>query len=245
MPPGDELLLARLERRAVPTTNTKPFALIACEYGAPWNGAGAPRCGRPPSSRSSSVRGRHAWPIAAPSALKIAASTCSGSLAFEDADVDVEACAGRELVEEPRDDVAREAADALAGEVDVRDDERPLGDLEHGACERLVGRQPGPPATRRARRPERARRARSPSAAAGGGDLLVGAARRDLEREPEARSPGELAEQVVEDGQPRGDARAPFGRELDANACLRPGHSPVRVSDPRGRTTSKDGPCGR
>ena len=24
-----------------PETNTKPFALIACEYGAPWNGAGA------------------------------------------------------------------------------------------------------------------------------------------------------------------------------------------------------------
>ena len=39
----------------------------------------------------------------------------------------------------------------------------------------------------------------------------------------------QLCDEMVEHGQPRGDARAPFGRELDANACLRPGHSQGRV----------------
>jgi hypothetical protein len=53
-------------------------------------------------------------------------------------DVDVEAGAGGELGEERRYDVAREAAHPLAGEVDVRDAERPVRDLERSGCERLV-----------------------------------------------------------------------------------------------------------
>ena len=60
----------------------------------------------------------------APSALKIAASTCCGSRSLEQPDVEVEARAARELVQEARHDVGREAADALAREVDVGDDER-------------------------------------------------------------------------------------------------------------------------
>ena len=38
-PPRREVSPGR--RESWPETNTSPFALIACEYGAPWNGAGA------------------------------------------------------------------------------------------------------------------------------------------------------------------------------------------------------------
>jgi hypothetical protein len=43
---------------------------------------------------------------------------------------------------------------------------------------------------------------------------------------------------VVEHGQARGDACAPFGRELDAHACLRPGHSQGSV--PTGRDHNRE-----
>ena len=71
----------------------EPAALIACEYGAPWNGAGAA------SVRTTSFRhdllllvgtGRQAWPSAAPSALKIAVEHVLRVGALEQADVQVQ-----------------------------------------------------------------------------------------------------------------------------------------------------------
>src|SRR5262245_11685106 len=65
-------------------------------------------------------------------------------LALEQAHVDGQARALGQLAQEARDRVALEAADALAREVDVRDDERPLRRLERDRRERLLGgRDPG------------------------------------------------------------------------------------------------------
>src|SRR5262249_23492201 len=157
-------------------------------------------------------------------------------------DVEVQPGAHRELAEEAGDDVAGKAADPLTREVDVRGDVRLVGDLEHGAGECLVGRQPGPAPAGGAGAAEE-RRERVAEAAAGGGHLLVDASGRDLEREAQTPGPRELADQVVEDRQAGADGRAPFGRELDAHACLRPGHLQGRV--PTGRDNGIETAYGR
>jgi hypothetical protein len=61
-----------------------------------------------------------------------------GVAPLEHADVDRKPGAGGELVQEPRHDVAREAADAVVREVDVRDDKRAVAELERGRRERLL-----------------------------------------------------------------------------------------------------------
>jgi len=62
-------------------------------------------------------------------------------LPLEQAHVQGQARAGGQLPEEAGDDVVLEAGDPLAREVDVRDQQRALGDLERDRGERLVGRR--------------------------------------------------------------------------------------------------------
>ena len=73
--------------------------------------------------------------------------------------------------------------------------------LERREGERLVGRDERPPSARGASGGH-GRRTR-PERAAGGDHRLVRPARRDLERQPEARARGELGHEVVEHRQAR------------------------------------------
>ena len=143
-----------------------------------------------------------------------------GVSTLEQPDVHVEPGAGRELLEEARDHVAREPADELAREVDVRDDERPLRDLDDdpasaSSAGRYAQPRPDAPSARSGsgERPPSARPAAATSSSA--------APRRDLERDPQAAAAGELADEVVEHGQARRDGRLALGRELDPHAGLR------------------------
>ena len=164
--------------------------LIACEYGAPWNGAGAPRCGRPPSRPSATPFGcaaarlgerdaerledrlEHVLGVACPRAGARAASAPRRLRARRGS-------ARRCRLASPRD--------ARRGEVDVRDEQRPARRLERDVRERLVGRHDGRAGPRRPsarsgsreRLAERAARPRRPPASAAPGC--------DLEREVERR----------------------------------------------------------
>ena len=206
-----------------PDTNTKPFALIACEYGAPWNGAGAA------SVRTTSLR-HCSPPYGGPARLAERGAErledrlehVLGVLALEQAHVHVEPGAVGELLEEARDDVGREPADALAREVDVRDDERPLRDLDDDAGERLVGRQVRPAATRRAagaqrlaraRRRARGRRPRPPRRRCRARPRASAAAAPQRASSPTRWS---------STGSPVATLAAALGRQLDAHAGLRP-----------------------
>src|SRR6185437_2682642 len=132
-------------RASWPDTNTKPFALIACEYGAPWNGAGAD------SVRTTSLA------IERPFSLRLGLGRPAGEpkggadglehreqhvlrvLALEQAHVQVQAGAEGELLQEARDDVGGEPRHALAGEVDVGCERRAVVELERRGGEGLVG----------------------------------------------------------------------------------------------------------
>src|SRR4051794_5066147 len=126
-----------------PETNTKSPALIACEYGAPWNGAGA-----------FSVRTTDLASVAidllssaGPAALRQRDSQSLedglehvlGVASFDQADVQGQAGSLGELGQKTRNEVGSQPPDAHVGEVDVGDDQRPVGDLEHHVRERLVG----------------------------------------------------------------------------------------------------------
>ena len=116
------------------------------------------------SLRRFTVRGRHAWPSAAPTALKIAASTCCGSVPSSSRTCRFSRAASTSSRRKLRRDVGREAADALVGEVDVRHEQRALGALERRRRERLLGRNERPAASaarRRERAPRSRRRARA------------------------------------------------------------------------------------
>ena len=125
-------------RPSWPETKTKPPAAIACEYGAPWNGAGA-----------ASVR----------TTRLVAHATCLLSLArlgqggaerledrlehvtavgaVEKAHVQDEPRVLGQHLEEPPRDVGPEPADAGLRQVDVRHEERLVARLEHHVGERL------------------------------------------------------------------------------------------------------------
>src|SRR5262245_5629756 len=108
-----------------PETNTKPFAVIACEYGAPWIGAGALSVetavlsiSLPPFPWPAGLRERHA------ECLEDRFEHVLRIVAVDQADVQRKPSARGQLVQEARDEVGAETADAGLGEVDVRDHER-------------------------------------------------------------------------------------------------------------------------
>src|SRR4051812_35224016 len=138
-----------------PDTNTSPFALIACEYGAPWNGAGAAsvRTTSLLNCRLLDLRWPASLPDRGPERLEDGAQHVLGILALEHPDVHVQPGACCKLVQEPAEDVAGNAAHPLVREIHVRGDQGPLRDLERGAGERLVGRHCCPAASPRAVRP--------------------------------------------------------------------------------------------
>src|SRR5581483_9003803 len=173
MPPA--ISPSPVRRPSWPETNTKPPAAIACEYGAPWNGAGAAsvrttRLSAICSSFGRRLRERNTQ------RLEDRLEHVLGVLAVQQPDVQRHAGAVGEAFEEPADDVGAEPADAGLGEVDVRDDERLVGALEDDARERLGRRHRGGPVPARVVGPERLRE-RAAEGAAGLLHLDLGAAR--------------------------------------------------------------------
>ena len=124
--------------------------------------------------------------------------------------------------------------DPRVAEVDVRDDQRPPRGLDDDVRERLVrghgGRAVAPDALLLERTGERLaeRAARSR-------DLGLGVSGRDLEHEVEGRVLGQQPEQVVEHGQPGGDARLARAGHVDARV-----HAPglVRLTQTPGHYAS-------
>src|ERR687884_2317381 len=152
-----------------PETKTRSPTRIACEYGAPWNGAGAASV-RTTSFSATPLPPRLRQRDA--ERLEDRLQHVLGVLAVDEPHVHRQARALGELLEEPRDDVALEPRYVRRREVDVRDDERPPRDLERDVRQRLVGRHDRravPPRALRQRLGERAAQ-RAPR----GRDLLVG-----------------------------------------------------------------------
>ena len=207
-----------------PETKTRPPALIACEYGAPWNGAGAA------SVRTTVLLCHHSsfrrWcgrrcASATPSALKIASSTCCGFVALDQADVQRQAGALGELVAGSVATMSRPRA-------------RRRARRERSTFETTSGRPDA--STRRARAPRRP--ARPPSRAPARPRPAQSAARAPRRarapppRPPPPASPGATssarsndaycassAEQVVEHGDARSRrSRAPRPASVDARA---------------------------
>src|SRR5262245_4464926 len=120
-------------RATCPETKTSPPALIACEYGAPWNGAGA--CSVRTGSFSS------IWLLPSGTWWTARRGECDTErlehrledvlrvVAGDQPYVEVQAGAVGEAAEEVGDQVGLEAADAGVGQVDVRGEQRPIGDL--------------------------------------------------------------------------------------------------------------------
>src|SRR6266550_1269648 len=220
-------------RPSWPETNTNSPARIACEYGAPWNGAGAL------SVRTTDLASTAILLLspAGPGALR----QCHAE-ALEDrlqhvlrvspldqADVERQACALRELSQKPGDEVGREAADAHVGQIDVRDEQRPPRCFQGDVGERLVGRDDGGAVPARALgvQGSRERLAERP---AGGRDLGIGLLRRHLEREVERRVLGQERQKMVEYGNACVDSR-PAGA-VDVDTCLQPAFL-TRIADRR------------
>src|SRR5581483_5326716 len=162
-----------------PETKTNPPEWIACEYGAPWNGAGAASVRTAVLSLTlcSSLRARARKRDAQCLEDRVEHVLCVGSV--QKSHVQRHACAFGEPLEEAAGDVGAEAADACLREVDIRDEQRRVRHLERNARERL-GRghesraPPAPVAQRAGKRPaERAARL---------GDLGLGGAWLHLER---------------------------------------------------------------
>src|SRR5512133_3960319 len=107
-----------------PETNTKPPARIACEYGAPWNGAGAASVRTtdfdsaaigllPPRSYGLGQSDAQALEDRLEDVLRVAP--------LDQTDVKGQPCALGELGQEARDEVGGETADPQIRKVDVRD----------------------------------------------------------------------------------------------------------------------------
>src|SRR5215213_739022 len=203
-----------------PDTNTSPPATIACEYGAPWKGAGA--CSVRTTVLSAigllSVPGHRAAQRRA-KRLEDRLDDVLRLLAVDEADVERQAGRARKLVEEARDHVGADAPDAGGGQVDVRHDQRPPRGFEDDLGERLVG---GGVTRAVADGPlvgERVRKRLAERAAARRG-LRDRAAGSDLELEVEAPIAREQSEQVVEDGNPGRHRRLAGAGESDAHPGL-------------------------
>src|SRR4051794_2053082 len=118
-----------------PETNTNPFALIACEYGAPWNGAGA--C----SVRTAVLSATGCLSFAGACLREGDAQRLEDRIedvlrvgAVEQADVQRQSRAVGEPLEEAAGDVVAEAADARVREIDVGDEQRLVRHFEHDVC---------------------------------------------------------------------------------------------------------------
>src|SRR5206468_445725 len=98
-----------------PDTKTKPFAAIACEYGAPRNGAGAASVRTTVLSATCSSFARRLRQGDA-QRLEDRLEHVLRLRAVQQPDVQRQACAFREPLEEPARDVGSEAADAGLGE---------------------------------------------------------------------------------------------------------------------------------
>src|SRR5918994_5070222 len=240
-------------RPSWPATKTRPAAFTAWLYGAPWNGAGA-RSVRTISfsaiaSPRSVTRGREAassgilerW-TSAPAELQRTRSRQRGAEGLEDgfehvprvfpvdqADVQREAGGLGERVEEAGGKIAAESARAGLGQIDVAVDEGPVRDLEDDLGERLVGRHERRAVAGHPRAAEHVRE-RLPERGAGGGDLSLAFAGRQLEPELEAAAAGELGEEMVEDGDAGRDVRrAPAGGDPSAHVRFRRARSRRRA----------------
>src|SRR5256885_15595030 len=118
-------------------------ARIACEYGAPWNGAGAfsvritdfisVAIGLLSSAGTAALRQRDA------ERLEDRLQHMLGVPALDQADVERQAGSFGELREKPGDEIGRETADTHVREIDVGNEQRPARGLEHDMRQRLVG----------------------------------------------------------------------------------------------------------
>jgi hypothetical protein len=150
----------------------------------------------------------------------------------------------RKPLEEAPRDVGTEPADARLREIDVRNDERLIRDLQHDARKRLCRRHRREPKTRSAVgtqrfgecAAERAARLRH---------LGFGGAGLDLEGKVEPRIVSQPFEQSVEYGQAGLDARGALSVQFHANpASARRGHSESGgYRSPRGTEDGPVGPC--
>src|SRR2546430_1400418 len=117
-------------------------ARIACEYGAPWKGAGAfsvritdfisVAIGLLSSAGTAALRQRNA------ERLEDRLQHVLGVPALDQADVERQARPFGELGEKSGDEIGRETADTHIREIDVRDEQRPARGLEHDVGQRLV-----------------------------------------------------------------------------------------------------------
>ena len=155
------------------------------------------------------LAGEQACASATPRALKIDRQDVLGVVALHEPDVDRQAGGVGEAPEERRGQVGLEAAGPRRRQIGVRRDERLARGLDDDHRERLVGRDDADAATRRVRRREQ-RRERVPERAC----LPL----RPRPRARRARSRGSArsrrcsassASEMVEDRDPRGDARRP------------------------------------
>ena len=131
-----------------------------------------------------------------------------GSL--EDTHVQIDPGTLGRLAQEAGGDVGRQAPDALAGELDVRDEARLVVALERGHCECLCGGHDGPAEAGGAWLREQVGE-RGAERAARGRHGLVRPPGGDLEAQLEATRPRELADQMVQDGKAGRDVRRGLG----------------------------------
>src|SRR5947209_19001225 len=108
-------------RASWPETKTRSPTRIACEYGAPWNGAGAASVRTTSFSATLAPRLRQGHS----ERLEDRLQHVLGVLAVDEPHVHRQARSLGQLLGEARDDVALEAGHVGRREVDVRDDERP------------------------------------------------------------------------------------------------------------------------
>src|SRR5689334_1945585 len=133
-----------------PDTKTSPFAAIACEYGAPWNGAGAASVRTAVlSTRSSFGSARLGERDAERLEDRLEHVLRIGSV--QKPDMQRHARPLGELLEEAACDVRAETADARLRQVDVRDEQRDFRRLEDDAreCLRRCHRREAVPRGRR------------------------------------------------------------------------------------------------
>ena len=198
--------LPGLQSQTWPATKTNPFALIAWEYGAPWNGAGAASV-RTTFFHSSSFPlpavGKPVQSAATPSALKIASSTCCVSFPSTSRTWSVRpaVCASSSRKRPARSPASPRESRAWDRSTLETSSGRPDASSATCASASSAGTtaEPSAPGTVGAERlvqgfAERPR---------GRGDLQLGRARLDVEREVERR--------VDRQRPPTGD-RAPAGR---------------------------------